>query len=70
MLPNQNNQTLNHINRNFGYGKFEKVVAGAVKSAIDAHGPITKDLVSSVSKRVATQTWSNLRRIIEESLVV
>lgn len=33
-------------------GDLEKMIAGAIKSAIDAHGPITRANVSSAAKRV------------------
>lgn len=31
----------------------EKAIIGALRSAIEAHGPITKELVGSAAKRVA-----------------
>jgi hypothetical protein len=33
---------------------FERAIVGALKSAIDAHGPITKENVSSAAKRVVS----------------
>lgn len=33
---------------------FEKAIVGALKSAIDAHGPITKENVSSAAKRIVS----------------
>jgi len=37
------------------YKILEKQLAGALKTAISAHGPITKDMVGSAVRRQATQ---------------
>ena len=60
-------EAINALNRNFGYGKFERMVIGSMKSAVDAHGPITRKLCNSVAKRVAHQTWSELKSILRNS---
>ena len=39
----------------------DRQVAGALKSAIDAHGPITRDRVGSASKRVTGAVWAMIR---------
>lgn len=40
---------------NLSKAKLERQVIGALKNTIDAHGPITKDLISSAAKRVTAQ---------------
>lgn len=40
---------MNHLDR------IERVIVGALKSAIDAHGPITLELIGSAAKRIVGQ---------------
>jgi hypothetical protein len=35
--------------------KFERRVAGALRSTIDAHGPITKQWIGSATKRIVSE---------------
>lgn len=60
-------EAINALNRNFGYGKFERMVMGSMKSTVDAHGPVTKEFCNSAAKRVAHQTWSELKSILRNS---
>lgn len=39
--------------------RITRVVSGALKSTIDAHGPITEKFISSASKRLANQIFSD-----------
>ena len=41
--------------------QMEKLIAGAIKSTIIAHGPITKEHASSVAKRVIGQVKGYLK---------
>jgi hypothetical protein len=40
--------------------EIHKIVVGAMKGAIAAHGPITKDLVGSASKRVTAAVLAHI----------
>jgi len=41
--------------------KIEKMICGALQSAIDAHGPITKDNKNSAAKRILGQLRSEAK---------
>jgi hypothetical protein len=41
---------------------FKREIAGALRSTIDAHGPITADEISSATKRVAGMIREQLKR--------
>jgi len=45
-------------------GSIEKAIAGALKSTIEAHGPITEEWVASSAKRViaAIKQWNKQQR--------
>lgn len=45
--------------------KLEKIIAGALRSTINVHGPITKNLLSSAAKRVRGEVKAEVRRQIE-----
>ena len=38
--------------------QFERIVAGAIKCAIDAHGPVTVENRSSAAKRVVVNVFA------------
>ncbi len=42
--------------------KFKRDIAGALREAINAHGPITPELIGSATKRVAAGIRGSLKR--------
>jgi hypothetical protein len=48
--------------------KIAKCAKGAIKSTIDAHGPITTDNLAHAIKRIDTQIWALIKRIIDDSI--
>ena len=65
-MKTEASSSLSKLNEEFGYHQLEKLVAGALKSAIDAHGPISKDNLSSASKRIARQVWGSFKDSLEK----
>jgi len=41
--------------------EIHKIVVGALKNAIDAHGPITKDLTGSAAKRITAALLAHIK---------
>jgi hypothetical protein len=56
-----------HVPREIDRKRLERLLAGAMKSCIDAHGPIDRDHVSSASKRMIGLLKQNGAFIEEES---
>jgi hypothetical protein len=44
----------------------QKIVCGALRGAINAHGPITKDLVGSAGKRISGSIYGEIQKRIEK----
>lgn len=42
--------------------QFEREIGGALKSTIDAHGPITEQWVGSAAKRIAAAPRNEMKR--------
>lgn len=49
-----------------GEPDIQRIVNGCIKSAIDAHGPITTANYGSASKRIAAQLVATVRQLIAE----
>lgn len=50
----------------------ERITSGALRDTVNAHGPITRDLTGSASKRIAAQIEGHVRpqtRYIENALM-
>jgi hypothetical protein len=48
--------------RRYGSGDFERQIPGALKSTIDAHGPIDYNFVGSAAKRIAASIREPIKR--------
>lgn len=53
----------------FGTSKLERIMNGALKETIRAHGPVDVNGISSVSKRAAIQLRAYLRQFASQSLL-
>lgn len=49
------------------WSRLESRIAGAIKSCIDAHGPITKEWTGSAAKRAMSEFVSYLKEKDEQS---
>jgi hypothetical protein len=45
--------------------RVQRIVAGALRSTIDGHGPITLDWIDSASKRIASQLLADIQQHID-----
>ena len=48
----------------------QKIVCGALKGAINAHGPITKNLVGSAGKRISGSLYGEIQKRFEEEYLI
>ena len=60
-------EALAELDKRYGNNQFQKIVNGALRNAIDLHGPIVKENVGSASKRVAKQIWCHFKIIMHEA---
>ena len=60
-------EALMELDKRYGNYQFQRIVNGALRSAIDAHGPIVKENVGSASRRVSKQVWCHFKTIMKES---
>ena len=42
-------------------GSFEKRTCGAIRSAVDAHGPVTRETAASAAKRIVGEMYAAFR---------
>jgi hypothetical protein len=45
--------------------RVQRIIAGALRSTIDAHGPVTLDWIDSASKRIANQLLGDIQQHID-----
>lgn len=46
--------------------RIHKVIVGAIKQAIDAHGPITRTMITSAAKRVHTNLKNYAKQVTDD----
>lgn len=56
---------INYLQKTVGsYGRFVRLISGTIRNVIHDHGPITDEVVFSVSKRVVNQIHGEFKSLV------